>query len=191
VKPIMQSYLTFQRVPGLNRRGTSLIQLVAVMAVVSVMTTLAATFIIRLYRVEAGMVRHLAATHAWQRVARDFRLDVHAARTVVLTNDPQPQLTLETGSSRIAWLTEAGAIRRVVRNEAASGDPQPRPGESYRFDDAQFRLAIRPAAQPGTLSVAELTVAPVSPGGDGNLPEVITAALVGFDHRFETPEAQP
>lgn len=191
MKPIMQSRLTTQRISRPHRRGSSLIQLVVTMTVVSVMTTLAATFIIRLYRVEAGMVRHLAQTHVWQRVARDFRRDVHAARTAVLTNDPQSQLTLETDSGRIAWLAETGVIRRVVFSAAASGDPREQPGESYRFEDAQCRLAIRPAGQPGALSVAELTIAPVSPWKDGNQPEVVTAALAGFDHRFETPEAQP
>lgn len=191
MKPIMQSRLTTQRISRPQRRGSSLIQLVVVMTVVSVMTTLAATFIIRLYRVEAGMVRHLAQTHVWQRVARDFRLDVHAARTAVLTNDPRPQLTLETDSGRIAWLAETGVIRRIVLSDAASGDPREQPGESYRFDDAQCRLAMRPAERPGALSVVELTIVPVSPGMDGNLPEAVTAALAGFDHRFETPEAQP
>lgn len=124
-----------------NRAGKSLLELLVVMALASVVLTLGAQTLIQLLRAERLETSAVSRSMNLSRVARQFRADVHDAKSAqLIPADDQSLETLELRTSdgrRIVYIAEESEIRRTVHNP-----PQTAGREAYRlyYGDLHFEV---------------------------------------------------
>ena len=144
----------------MNRRdrGYTLIEMLIVIALLSVMVILATMTLAILMRSERAGGDALVAAQAGHRLARQFRDDVHAAHdaTVDSTNPARPVLSLLSGDGRVTvtWRRVEAGLRRTVAGE-------PTHIETYRVPATEVSFALsphQPAAPPRRL--VSLTTVP-------------------------------
>jgi hypothetical protein len=181
-----------------TRRGSWLAQAVITITVMSVLMTLISTTLFRMYRHQTVMVERTFQTSTWLRLSRDFRQDVHAATSIIQSEDGR-QLEVTTPDARVVWLADGEIVRRVVptpetSDAVTSVNAVTLPGEAYVFADNTTRLVLTSGVS-GAASVASVEVTPLPTPNGGTLPPDVTVATTGLDHRFanrdSTPEAQP
>ena len=108
-----------------RRTGFTLIEMLAAMAVASVLMTLATLTIALLIRSERTGGESLVAAQAGQRFERRFRNDVHTATAATVdTKTPgRPLLTLTAEKQpTITWTQVEGGFRRTVASQPSHVD---------------------------------------------------------------------
>ena len=108
-----------------RRTGFTLIEMLAAMAVASVLMTLATLTIALLIRSERTGGESLVAAQAGQRFERRFRNDVHTATAATVdTKTPgRPLLTLTAEKQpTITWTQVEGGLRRTVASQPSHVD---------------------------------------------------------------------
>jgi hypothetical protein len=118
------------------RRGITIIEVIVVMTGVATLLGLCAVTLQLLLRVNADGQSRLGAATALDRLASQFRADVHAADTVQLGEHPAgpgapaARLRLATGTRRlVAYEVRGGRVDRVE-----TGTGRPTGHESYVLD---------------------------------------------------------
>ena len=183
-----------------SRRGTTLVQAVITITVMSILMTVVANALFRMYRQEALMVERAFATSTWLRLDRDFRQDMHAASAVNLSEDGT-QLALTMPDSRVIWLADGENVRRIVPASAEldATTAAAIPGEQYVFADGSTRLLLTKTGDAAAVASVEVTppaTATATATATGvSVPPNVIVATIGLDHRFATvgsaSEGQP
>jgi type II secretory pathway pseudopilin PulG len=129
-----------------SRRGISLIEFMVVVTAVATMLGLCAVTIQALLRVNADAQARVTAALALERLARQFRSDVHATFGAELASDPKTpsnpaKLLLKNDSPRVVAYSADPASGTVARDEVQAGKITRH--ESYalgRSHQARFEL---------------------------------------------------
>jgi len=160
------------------------------MTVMSVLLTVAATALFRMYRQQGRQLERIAQTAAWQRLARDFRDDVHATRSVSLNADDTSRLILNKPDGTVVWLVHEDEIRRIQQARGAtdvdvaeiSAD---QPGERYVFPDASVAFSVVTETAQADIAVVEITRP--APPASVPPPAATLHARVSLDFRHSPP----
>ena len=146
---------------GRPRRGSALIQMIVTMAVLSILLTVSGTALVRMYRQQSLQLERIARTAAWQRLARDFRNDVHSATDVSISEDDPTLLVITQTDQTITWVVVNDSIRRVMTGPSSEPqpdiDPRQMPGEAYRFLDATLQITVVSDNDTATFAVVAVT----------------------------------
>lgn len=138
-----------------NRRGISLIEVVAAATLGSLIIGLAVTALLLAIKNSDAAHHDLAARSELNRLARQFRRDVHAARQA--TFDAGPDLvTLSDGARQIRYRREGNTIERGETSitDSAPANRQPPAREVFRIPrDDLLAIEVIPA---GTTSILRL-----------------------------------
>jgi prepilin-type N-terminal cleavage/methylation domain-containing protein len=170
-----------------KRRGVSLVEMLVVIAVTTVITTLGATMIVALMRSEGDGARALARTTNLARLARDFRRDVRAGTDIQIraedAEQPAEMIVRVAADTAIIYRVQEDAVVRLERRdgENAGVETYALPEGHGRFEQRDDgRLAALVYSRPATVR---------SPGGPSILHhEFRIEAAPGRDLRFATPE---
>lgn len=153
-----------------RRSGTSLMEMLVVMAVLSIVMSLAVTMIARIVRVEKAGLRELTSAMAADRLGRQFRSDVHSARKALVgdatkTKPAELELSFVDGTT-VTWSRVIDGLRRRERTEQTGSSRV----ETYRVTGGRVRfvvesvvpatrqtqlVSVRLLSEPSSLSVAE------------------------------------
>ncbi|MDA0591029.1 MAG: hypothetical protein O2820_10310 [Planctomycetota bacterium] len=142
-----------------NRRGSMLAQMVVVMTCMSILITLSGMLLFRLLHQQVEMTKAVVQTGTWTRLARDFRNDVHAARSAKQTGEAGNALELTFDDGTVTWRSDGEFVHRAHRPADSQTGPELTPGERYRCQNATATFSLSQAEATGSLAV--LQVAPV------------------------------
>jgi len=163
---------------GAYRRGSSLVELMTVIAIGSTMMATAIGLIGAAFRAESAGRKHLAQSASLARLAEQFRGD--AAQAVHAESDPAaatgPLLRFHLpGSGTVEYQADKG---HGIRRTRVAGEDRSR--EAFYCDGvARFNLADREPWQVATLWIEQRTA-----GGRYRI-----EALVGRDRRFQEEDS--
>lgn len=165
-----------------RRAGVTLVEALVVISALSVVSTLCVTTICLLLRAEAGGARSLHGSLMLDRLANEFRRDVHAAERVVVPEDqPRPTLELTTPTGkRISYSAGSAGVERIER-EGESVVHR----EDYRLIDGPIRFEISP--EPRLVSLVYARQTPTFSGEaveDSPAREIRIEAVPNRDQRF-------
>jgi type II secretory pathway pseudopilin PulG len=163
------------------RRGKTLIELMAVIATVSLLTGLLGQLFVKMMRSEGTARRGVVARLNLDRLARDFRDDVHSGHRAALVDEaehPAQVLSIVRGDDSVAeYRVRDGFVRRTILRE---GEPESRDDYHLEGSDHQFDIESgeteRISLQHATGAVAE------TPSGRRRV--VLIQAVLGRDFRF-------
>lgn len=121
----------------MKRRGTSLLEMMTVITLVTLVMALGATLLTSLVRLQRQVASDLAQRNALSRLAARFRQDAHAASEV---QQAQQSLQFTMGQKqRIEYALDGPSMRRLVWEE-----DQLRHRESFEFPaESSIRLEIQ------------------------------------------------
>lgn len=175
-----------------RRPGTSLMEMLVVMAVLSVVMALAATTISRIVRSEQSGIRELSSAMVADRLERQFRSDVHSARQVLVGDmtgmkPAELELSLVDGST-VTW----SHVDEGLRRREANGQPQSSRVETYRLAGDHVRFSVEnvgPARRQTRLVSVRLLSGSSPPVGSPDGSRRLTiSGILGFrlrHHRVE------
>lgn len=180
-----------------SRRGSSLVQAVITMTVMSVLMIIVANALFSMYRQQTVMVERSFQTSTWLRLTRDFRQDVHASESIRQSGD-NSHLEMLLPDSRVVWVADGTSVRRIVPadDSVRAGDRttlRSLPGESYTFADCTVRLELS-SGDSDSEPIASLEVEPLPVPDGRTVSSQFVAVTAGLDHRFaarSTGEIQP
>jgi len=104
----------------MNRTGYTLIEMVAVIGAAMAVMTIAAALMSAIFPVERLLRRQLAVRRAVDRLADQFRRDVHAAEDVTVEGAPPRCVLGVAGRPAVAYRVERG---QLVRETLGEGKP--------------------------------------------------------------------
>lgn len=166
-----------------NRRGFSLIEMVAAIGVISILTGLSVTLIHSLLRVERIERAALVQQNTLVRLSREFRQDVREARATEPSGDVAEPLT------NIVLQSSAGdAVEYRIRNDSVVRTwrraEKAERTETFKLPSgATAHLMV--SRKPGQAVVSLLIDRKAGKRGEGESREFRVDARVGRDHRFE------
>jgi prepilin-type N-terminal cleavage/methylation domain-containing protein len=160
-----------------SRHGYSLLEMLVVIAVMSVMVILGTLTVALLMRSDRNGSDALVTAIAGHRLARQFRDDVHRAHNATLEadngNQPVLRLMTEQGTT-ISWKRVEDGVRRTVDGDRGGI-------ETYRITSADVAFVISPApADSVTRRLVSIQATPVNqptPHTIDNWPLRVTAVL--------------
>ena len=166
-----------------HRRGTSLMETLVVITVMTLLSGIAVTMICSLMRADDRGAEALSSSMTFSRLARDFRRDVRAAIGAEVTRDADNEpgrLSLGLPGGRlVVYRTDE---KQLVRSSQAG--PKDKHTEIFRLPKGETRFEFRrDGAMLGLLHRRQRA------GTAGNTPpapaqEIQIWAAVGRDHRF-------
>lgn len=172
-----------------KRRGSLLAKMVIVMSCLSILITLSGSLLFRLFRQQSDMTLDIVQTGTWARMARDFRTDVHNAKSVRPTGDNGDALELSVEDGTVTWLAAEESVRRIHRPSDSQTTIEETPGERYLCREAGARFSLSETDGRGSLAV--LQVNPAEPSnGQVEARTLTVRAAVGLDRRFEGGTAE-
>lgn len=173
------------------RAAFTLIEMLVAIGVLGALTSVAVTALVNLNRQQAGMADGLGLSLSFQRLARDFREDVHAAESASIAGDNGQRLQIVSADSHVVWYVDGVKIRRVSRIGELPDDVSQLPGESYPIPGPTALFAMSPPDGDRNGSLAVLHIPPTNdvPSAAAHYGLRISAA-VGLDRRFETGAVQ-
>jgi len=140
-----------------SRRGYSLIEMLVVIAVMSMMVIMGTLTMALLMRSERTGGDALVAAQAGHRLARQFRNDVHAADDATLDTSTPGHLVLNlvaNGRAKVSWSRVEEGLRRRV-------DGIPAQVETYRVPAHDFSIVLEPLqADSRTRRLVRITTTP-------------------------------
>ncbi|MFZ1936615.1 MAG: type II secretion system protein [Thermoguttaceae bacterium] len=160
------------------RRAYTLIEMIVAISVAATLTGIAMCLLLVMFRSEQNGRTQLAQAESLERLADQFRQDVHAAvAQPVVNGNNQHEWQFDLGENRIVQYTIADDI---LSRERHSGSKDVQRGSFRLPKDSSVAIAVDRATSPAVVS---LTIEP----GDASLrpghPVRIDAAL-GRDLRF-------
>jgi type II secretory pathway pseudopilin PulG len=168
-----------------RRDGHTLIELIAIIGVVSAIVGVAVTSLHMILEAEGASRERLQTRAAMTQLARQFRSDAHAAVSLAAVEE-------ENASNAPSWQLELGpehTVRyrledeRLLRTETVSGNVRNR--ETFVLPEGSTAsITLLPSEE------SKMVAIHVSPGpqaGAGSKAVRIEAWL-GMDHRFSTPD---
>jgi prepilin-type N-terminal cleavage/methylation domain-containing protein len=174
-----------------RRRGFTLIEMLAVITVMTALMGLAVTLLILLMTADRTSRRQLIENEQIEQLAASLRRDVRAAVTAEVTDTPQAlqsRLVLNTGAEQsVEYVISAG---RITRTQSAGGKSAGR--EAYLFDDlveAQFQIETGQGRQFAALQLTR-GKPEAAPQQAVAWPPLRIIAAVAADHRLGDPERQ-
>ena len=177
----------FQRESAPARHGTSLVELLVVIAVSASLFALATVMFARFLAMRSAGEEHFQRTTQVGRLAEQFRRDVWEGQQAALPEGETDKLTITGNQQRVEYLIRSGAIERTVID--GEGDtPQLR--ETYSLATAApLRFEVHDARL--SVLIAPLHAKPVEGESPHGKPTRIAATL-GRDDRFTaSSEEQP
>jgi type II secretory pathway pseudopilin PulG len=167
----------------MNRRsaGYTLVEVITTIALTSSLLTLLAGWLTVSLRNQRLAAEHLERVNAQDRLARQFRRDVRAARRVLALETPlvpQQRLRLDLGEGRsVAYLARTRVLERI--ESASSGTLH---HDQYAVPPQQVRVEVdeQPPSRRVSLLIAQH---PSTTSADS--PELRIEAVLGSDRRFE------
>ena len=165
-----------------NRRGLSLIEMVAAIGAISILAGLSVTIIHSLLRVERIERASLVQQATLSRLAQDFHRDARAAIGVEPSGDDSPPLEKIVfklpADAQVEYVAKGDSI---VRTERHAKDVQ----RTERFKlspNASARLQT--SGKPGQAVVSLMVDRKTGKRGEGSSREFRVDAMLGHDHRF-------
>jgi hypothetical protein len=172
-----------------NRRGSMLAQMVVVMTCMSILITLSGMLLFRLLHQQAEMTKAVVQTGTWTRLARDFRQDVHEAKSAKQVGEKGSELELTVEDGTITWRSEGEIVHRVFRPADSQAAVEATPGERYLCQNAAATFSISEAESTEPLAI--LQVAPAdSTEASFAATSLRVSTVVGLNHRFEGGPAE-
>lgn len=169
------------RVVTMRRRPAfTLIEIVAVLAVTSVLLAIAVGLLHALFQFQEGGRERLRQRVAMDRLAQQFREDVHAARG--LTGEGVGRLQLAGGRTIQYWV-ESDALARSERE----GD-KPVSREGFPLPPGA-KVEVKVREDKGAAMASLRITAGGEPPGSGAPPVLLVEGVLGLDHRFTAPAA--
>lgn len=168
-----------------NRRGISLIEVVAAATIGSLITGLAVTALVLAIKNSDAAHHDLAARSELNRLARQFRRDVHAARQA--TFEPAPELvTLSDATRLIRYRRNGNTIERSEELIASGAPANGQPPTRERFRLAPGSVSAIEGVPSGATSLLRLRIAR-APAVDAPAaaPRVSQAAESGQSHDID------
>jgi type II secretory pathway pseudopilin PulG len=168
-----------------RRDGHTLVELLAVIAVASAIVGVAVTTLHSVLEAEATARQRLQVRTAVARLARQFRHDVHAARTLTRVNQgtaaagTEWQFQMEPGQT-VRYRLEDG---RLIRTETAAGEIR---GRDVFFLPDERGAVIEPPSE--AARIATLRISPHRPSAASGRQAVRIDAWLGMNGRFSTPD---
>ncbi len=160
-----------------SRHGYSLLEMLVVIAVMSVMVSLGTLTVALLMRSDRNGSDALVTALTGHRLARQFRDDVHRAHDATLEadNDNHPVLRLMTDpGTTISWKRVKDGVRRTVAGDRGGI-------ETYRITSADVAFVISPTPVDSTtrrlVSIQTTPVNQPTPHTIDNWPLRVTAVL--------------
>jgi hypothetical protein len=161
-----------------SRRGYSLIEMVAIIAVTSMLMSIVATTLVTMLRLGHASGERVAWQATWHRLMNDFRDDAHAATSAS-----------SAGPVRFLYGVDGAVVyrateRAIEREEFRGGGPPAT--ESYALPEAyaaKLSLEEGTSSQMAVIALARTADSTEAPIAVATQPLVITA-LVGRDWRL-------
>lgn len=101
-------------------RGFTLIEVLTVVAVLSMLLSLVAVSLATLLQVGQNSAERLAWQSTWHRLTLEFRADAHAAREATVLGDAANALQLKSvGDTTIVYEIENNAVKRTAKRDDA------------------------------------------------------------------------
>jgi prepilin-type N-terminal cleavage/methylation domain-containing protein len=162
------------------RRAFTLIEMSVSIVVGAALLTVAISLLMALLGAGQSGSTHAGQSESLQRLANQFRRDVHAAVG-------QPAAGPENRHGCKLSFSEGGSVRYTIGGDSVSREEQTGKKtilrESYVLPKGSTaKIAVDRAASPATVS---LTIVPSDPSVESG-PEIRIDAVFGHDHRFET-----
>src|SRR4051812_38179851 len=134
----MQYKLLFEDSPGIprnyrNRRATTLVELLVVVAIVSIMFSIVVSLAVRLRQWDHHVRDHSQHANQMASLAEAIRADVRRAKSITLP-EKKTVTVIGADSREIRYELQPGSCRRVVKT---SGEASPRI-ETYAIGPADF-----------------------------------------------------
>ena len=123
------------------RAGYTLMEMLVVMSVLAVITTISAVLFTSLSRAELQAARSVTAQQTLSRLQERFRRDVHQAAVAEVTTaeDQQPILKLtHSGEMIIRYQLERGDLQRTAQG------PETTHRETYRLPETRWSFSMSP-----------------------------------------------
>ena len=108
----------------MNRRGYALIELIAVISVSMITLGIAAGLVHSAFDVERSLRERLAQRQVVDRLAEQFRRDVHAASEVIVEADPIRCELVGHNRASVVYRTEGAMLVREALGEEGSSSSQ-------------------------------------------------------------------
>lgn len=146
-----------------QRRGYTLIEMLVVMALLSVMVTVGTLTIALLMRSERAGGDALVAAQAGHRLSRQFRDDVHAARqaTLNLETPGRPVLSLLiNGRTTVTWRRVEAGLRRTADGQTVHTETYRVPATDVSFVLSPARSAAAPRRLVSVMTLPEIETGP-------------------------------
>ena len=167
-----------------KRRGSLLAQMVVVMSCMSILITLSGTLLFRLFRQQANMTQATVQTATWSRLARDFRSDVHSARSANVTGEDGKSLELVFENGTVTWRADGEVVHRIHRATDSPKTVKETPGEQYLCPNGAAVFSV--STPNGQKSLVELRVTPADSGKASSIPNSLRiSTALGLDRRHE------
>lgn len=184
---------------SVKRRGTMLAQMVVVMSCMSILITLSGTLLFRLFRQQADMTQATVQTATWSRLARDFRSDVHRAKSAKVAGDKGESLELAFPNGTVTWRADGEVVHRIHRPADSQKSVEETPGERYLCPNGAATFSVTEAAVTETAvteaegqgKLVELRVAPADSAKASSIPDsLLLSTALGLDRRHEGGPAE-
>jgi hypothetical protein len=119
--------------------------MVVVMLGMSVLMTIVATILFRMFRHETTVLTSVAESGVAARIAGIMRDDIHSAKSVSVSANGKT-LTVQQESVRIVWSqVSANTIQRTRIELAEDRDLESIPGERFRIQNVKTHFAVKAA----------------------------------------------
>jgi len=125
-----------------KRNGYSLAEMLVVITVASVLLSIAAQLVTRAMRIDTTWREQGDIARSMSRLAHDLRQDVHQARSVIVSQDPEK---LELSRADGAKMSYTVAPEEIIRSSQRDNEQLER--EYYRITSDQ-QVAIRSLSDP-------------------------------------------
>jgi hypothetical protein len=182
----------------IGRRGTTLIQLLVVISLIAVLSSLTVSTVISVLQTEANAVAAMVADNQFVRLANDWDEDVASARFVRLTRQiDQPVAILGYDQGEVHLVTYVAMTDRVVRHET-DGKRLIRT-ETYRLPEwsVSFDSPKPDVVEQSLVTGQSVRLICHRPLSVQRVPKSLRShrdeqviAVVGRDHRHEKSEAR-
>ena len=146
--------------------------------------TLSGTLLFRLFRQQANMTQATVQTATWSRLARDFRADVHSARSAQVTGENGKSLELIIENGTVTWRADGEIVHRIHRATDSPRTVAETPGERYLCPNGAAVFSV--SATEGQESLVELRVTPANSEKASSIPNSLRiSTALGLNHRHE------
>jgi len=158
--------------------------MVVVMSCMSILITLSGTLLFRLFRQQANMTQVTVQMATWSRLARDFRSDIHSARSAQETGENGESLELAFENGTVTWRADGEIVHRIHRVTDSPRTVAETPGERYLCPNGAAVFSV--SATEGQESLVELRVTPADSEKASSIPNSLRiSTALGLNRRHE------